>query len=137
MRVNITVQVDPLHAGLVLIVGQHLFCRNDPGFQNMLLMVNIVQKGVERLDALANTAIEHRPFVGRNDARHAVERDQPFCAIILTINVKGNTHPVKQQCSLFPFALNGLLIGLLQPMPVSFVVAPVFTLSQKHLIKKR
>ncbi|MNG71957.1 hypothetical protein D3C79_303730 [compost metagenome] len=137
MRVNIAVQIDPLHAGLILIVGQHLFRRNDPGFQNVLLMVNIVQKGVKRLYALANTAIEHRPLAGGYDARYAVERNQALSAVILTINVKGNPHPVKQQCSLFPLALNGLLVSLLQPMPVSLVVTPVLTLSQKHLIKKR
>ena len=137
MRIDIAMQINALHTGLILIVGQHLLRRNEAGLQNMLLVVNVMQEGIERPYALANAAIEHRPFGGRNNARHAVERDQPLGAVIVAVDVEGDAHPVKQQLSLFPLALHGLVIGLLQPLPVGVVVATVFSLSQKHLIKKR
>ena len=99
-------------------------------------MINIMQKSIKRLNPLTDPAIKHLPFAGRNNAWHAVKRDQPFRAIIFAINIKGNPHPVKQQRSFLFVALDCLLIGLLQPLPVGLIMAAVFAFSHQHFIKK-
>jgi hypothetical protein len=39
----------------------------------MLVVVDIIQERVERFYPLAYSCIKHPPFMGRNDAWHAVE----------------------------------------------------------------
>jgi hypothetical protein len=62
---------------------------------------------------------------------------KPLCAVIFAVNIKGNPHPVEQQRSFLPLALDGLLIGLLQPLPVSLIMAAVLPFSQEASHQRR
>ena len=73
MGINIIVQIDALHTGLILLISKHLLTGDNTGIENMLVVVDVVQEGVERFYPLAYSCIKHPPFVGRNDTRHAVE----------------------------------------------------------------
>ena len=65
-------------------------------------MVDVVQERVQRLHALLQPAVEHLPFVRRNDARHDVERDQPLGAGVLAVDRERDADAMERALGLFP-----------------------------------
>ena len=53
-------------------------------------MIDVVQEGVERRDALDESCLENVPFRGRDDARNDVERNQALGAGILAVDREGD-----------------------------------------------
>lgn len=62
MGINLIGQGVALHAGLELLVCQHLFGGNDARVEDVLIVIDIMQKGIQRLDALTNAAIQFAPL---------------------------------------------------------------------------
>jgi hypothetical protein len=59
-------------------------------------VIDVVEEGVDRLDALKAAAFDEVPFRAVEDARDEVERDQPFGRAALGIDGKGDAEPAKQ-----------------------------------------
>jgi hypothetical protein len=78
VRIYAARDVHALHFLAVLVVAEHALARHDAGFENLLVVIDVVQERVERAHALAQAAIQHLPFVRWNDARHDIERNQPL-----------------------------------------------------------
>ncbi len=97
-------------------------------------MVDIVKKSVERFHPLADAAVNPVPLAGGNNARHAVERDQSFGALILAVDVKGNADAVKEQLRLLFLLPDRELIGTAKPLPPGVIVLTLLSLCGKHLI---
>ncbi|MCY1414466.1 hypothetical protein D9M71_299190 [compost metagenome] len=96
MRVDIAVQVQALHRQLVLLVGQDLLGRNDPGLDDPLVVIKVGQKHIQGLDPLDTAPLDHPPFAGRNTARNRVERDQALGTLLIAIEREGNPGTMKQ-----------------------------------------
>ena len=134
MGVDAAVEFDALHAGLVLLVGQHLLGRNDAGLEDMLFMIDIVQEGIEGRDPLADPLIQHLPLTSRNDAGHIIKRDQALGAFLIAIDIEGDTYAVKQQIGFFALLLDLLGICLVQPLPERGVMATATPVAMQHFI---
>src|SRR5258706_15616226 len=68
---------------------EHVERRNDAVFQNFLLVINVVQKKIQRRDPLHESAFEKLPFLRRNDARHQIKGEDFLGACRVSINVEG------------------------------------------------
>ena len=75
--------------------GQHIEFRNHPVLENLLLMIDIVQKQIQGGDALGQAALQKLPFLGGNDPGDHVERKNLLRPGRIAINVKGDALPQK------------------------------------------
>ena len=128
MRIHIQRHVHALHLGAVLAVIDHQIARHHACFQNGLVVVDVVDKAVERGDTLHQAFLHLRPLVRRNDAGNKVERNQALSAravfVLLAIHRKGNAHTPKNQLRLFTPRLHHIQRLLLEPLCVRLVVRP-------------
>ena len=90
-------QVDVVHPGLIAVIHQHLRRRHDAGLDDVLLVINIVDKHIERAYALRAACFENAPFIGRNDARNDVKRNHALDVARFAVNREGNAFAVKHR----------------------------------------
>ena len=107
--------VDALHLGAVLRIAQHLLGGDDAGLEDLLVVVDVVDEGIERAHALLESAFE-RIHSSRQDARHDVERDQALRAFLLAVDREGDADAVEQRIGLG--ALLRQALGRLLPQPL-------------------
>ncbi len=72
--------------------------------ENFLVVVDVVDEGVERVDALLQAAFDAVPFVGRHDARDQVEGKDSFRARRVAVDVERDAELQQQP-------LGGMLIA--------------------------
>ena len=65
---------------------------NDSVFDDFLVMIHIVEKQVERLDALLEAALDPFPLRRLHHARQHVKRPDFFRRGLIAIDVKGDAH---------------------------------------------
>jgi hypothetical protein len=70
----------------------YYFTRDDPILENLLVVINVINKKVKRLDALLQPALDPPPFVRSNNPRHDVEGEDFLQAVVFAVNVEGNAH---------------------------------------------
>ena len=83
------------HFGTKLTVFEHLIGRNFSRLQNFLIVIDIVEEGIERGNTLGQPKRDFLPLFPGDDVRHDVERDEALRAGALAINGKSNTDAVK------------------------------------------
>ena len=64
--------------------------RNDTVFHDALLVVDVVEKKIERRDALFEAGLDVVPFFRRDDARQHVEGKNPLRALRIAIHVESD-----------------------------------------------
>ena len=80
VRVNVAGHIHPHHLGAKLRVLENLLGRNNAGLQDVLAVVHVVDKAVQRRDALHQALFHGGPFVRGNDAGNQVKGNQAFGA---------------------------------------------------------
>ncbi|KAF1032689.1 MAG: hypothetical protein GAK34_03600 [Delftia tsuruhatensis] len=68
------------HLGAVLAVVQHQLARQQARAQDFLVVVDVMQKAVERRHALHQACLHALPFMGRDDARNQVKGNEALGA---------------------------------------------------------
>src|SRR5262245_44270614 len=66
--------------------------RNHTIFQDLLLVVNVVDEDVQGMNALAKTTIDDGPFIGSHDSGNDVEGKDTLRTFLIAINVKSDAH---------------------------------------------
>src|ERR1700759_4469454 len=79
--------------------------RDDAVPDYFLFVIDVMQKKVERGDALGEAAFEKFPFLGRNDAGHEVEGKKAFRATRIAIDVKGDALAKKGEVNRMAFGV--------------------------------
>ena len=132
MGINLIGNVHPHHDLAKLGVVLNLFSRHDAGFQNVLVVVDIVHKPVQGRDPLHQTGFHAAPFLGGDDARNQIERDQALGArtvfVFRTIYGEGDAHAPENHLGLGPTGLHGGIGLLCQPLGIAAVM-----LTQRHV----
>ena len=113
------------------------FPRNNAFLDDALLVVDVVEKSIQRVETLFQAPLDVTPLVAGNDPRHEVERKNPFRALVLVI-VNGEGDPLVQVGPLGDLALAVEVIdrerlGPLQQHPVG---GTNHTRRREHLIVK-
>jgi hypothetical protein len=116
-----------------------LVAGDQAGLENLLVVIDVMDKAVERGHALHQALFHAGPFVGRDDARNQVERNQPLIAgavfVLGAVNGEGNADTAKNQLGLFA-PLGHHVTGLArQPFVVDFVVVPYLFAAREELVR--
>src|SRR6266446_7940128 len=104
------------------------------GLQDALLVIDIAQEEVERVNALLQSLLEQPPFRRVNDARDDVEGNQTFGAGIFPVNREGDADAMEGALGFLAFL--GDLFGRrpVQPVGKSLVMGADRAVAGKHLI---
>jgi hypothetical protein len=134
VRVDAGGHIDALHLRAVLRVAEDQLGRHHARRQDALVVVDVVDEGVQRQRPLAQAALEHRPLRRGQDARHDVEGNQPLGLLGVAGDGEGDAQAVEQQGRLL--ALAGDAVGRLgaQPVPVGAAVRPGGPGRGQHLV---
>ena len=130
MRVNVVGHIHAHHLRAELGVVLDLVARDDPGLQDFLLVINVVNEVVERGHALHQPGLHAFPLMRGNDAGNQVKRNQTLGAgavfILVTVDGKGDAYATKNDFGLFPTGLHGAVVLPGQPLGIGFVMGPDF-----------
>ncbi len=74
------------------------FGRHDAIGDNFLVVIDVVDKQIQRFDSLFETTLDRLPIIGLDDPRYDIKRKNPLGPLVATVNGKGNPH--LQQCRL-------------------------------------
>lgn len=100
-------------------------------------MIDVVDEGVERPDALLQAGLETGPFLGRKDPGHDVEGDQALGSFLLAVYRESDPDPVEEGVrlgALLSQALSGLSA---QPLGVTLVMGARRTTVRIHFVIRR
>ena len=145
VRINVAGHIDAHHFGAELRVLEDLLGRHYAGLEDVLAVVHIMNKAVQRCDALYQPFFHAGPFVGGNDARDQVKGNQPFSAAVFrvwvfvlgTINRKSYAYAAEDHFSLIAPGLHGLRRLAGQPVAVTLVMLPHAVSGRVHFVKHR
>ena len=114
----------------------HVVGRDGAVVEDVLLVVDVVQKEVQRGDALHESRLDPVPFVGRDDARHQIEGKDPLGTLRIAIDVEGHALAQKGEVDRAALGLKlrrGDRPEMLEKMPVMRPHRPV---GPDHLVKE-
>ncbi len=137
VRVDAAGHVESLHFGAVLVIAEDLFGTQHACAQDVLAVVDVRDERVERLHALAQSRRELAPFVGREDARHDVERNQPLVAVLLAVHRERDADPVKEAVGFSALLAQRVLGFADQPVGVDRIGQAHLPVGGVHLVERR
>ncbi len=88
MHVDLSRQIKTEHLWPEAGVVQHQSRRNTPGLEDVLLVVDVIEKRVYRPHPLADAGADRLPFVRVEDARDDIERNQPLDTFLAAVDRK-------------------------------------------------
>ncbi len=109
---------------------------DDLVLEDLLVVVNIVEKQVERDDALGEARFQMFPFVGRQHPRDRIERKDPLGAAVIVIDIEGDA--LAQEVE-FGVRLAGEEVGVVEMAEFPQqrgAMAPHSSIRAEHLIVK-
>ena len=87
-------------------------------------MVDVADERVQGPYALAQAGLQLLPFLGRQDAWHDVEGNEPLGALVLAVHGEGDANAPENHFRLVTPHAHRLLGLLAQPMGITAVVRP-------------
>ena len=117
-----------------IVAGDELL-RNAAGAQDLLPVVDVVEKGVQRLDALFYALRQPPPFLAGHDARHDIERYQPFRRFLLSIDGEGDAGLAKDALGILHLLHQPGGVLLLKPVVIGGVRPSRTGGFRKHFVK--
>jgi hypothetical protein len=116
VAIDLLRHIDADHLLAKLGIQQNLRGGNAPGLDDFLIVVNIMQEGIQGSDPLPQPVGQDFPLLRGNDARHDVEGDQAFLSGILAIHGEGDADAMKRQVGLRALALDKLRRRRFEPV---------------------
>lgn len=86
MDVGAARQVETDHLRAVIGIADHQALGDDAILDDAPLVIDVVEKQVERPNALNDAALDRRPIRGRDDARDDVKREDAVDRILVAVN---------------------------------------------------
>ena len=124
------------HFGAKLTVFEDLVGGNFTGLQDILLVVHIVEKRIQRGNTLGQSASNFLPFFAGNDVRHDIKRNQALGAGGFAVNGKGDADTMKHQIGRLAILCDFFRRRVVQPMRKSGVLRTNAAVSGVHLVIK-
>ena len=130
VRVNVVGDMNPHHFGAELGVVFDLLAGHNARFQDLLVVVNVVDEAVEGGNPLYQTRLHAFPLFGGDHAGDQIKRNQalgaPLIVVLvfvqLAINGKSDAHTAKNHLGFFTARGHGLRVLDIQPTGISRVV---------------
>ena len=90
MRVDAARRADAVHDAREVAARDDQPPRHDALADDLARVVDVVDEGVERADALREAALDRDPLLGRDDPRHQVERERTVLGAVLAGQLEGD-----------------------------------------------
>ena len=100
--------LDAAHLRAILRVLEHLVRGNLARAHDLGVVIDVVQKHVERAHALLETGLQRAPFVSGNHVRQDVERNQTLGAGRIAIDGERDADAVEQHLRGLPHLADAL-----------------------------
>jgi hypothetical protein len=100
----------------------------------LLVVIDVVDEGVQGADALLQAALQPDPLLQRHDARHDVEGDEAFGTFLLAVDGKGDADPMEEGIRLGALLAEPLRGLVLQPMAVARILGPDGAVAEIHFV---
>ena len=134
VRINVVGHIHTHHLGAKLGVVFDLLTGDHPSFEDVLVVVDVMDKAVEGRDALHQASLHAAPLLGGDHAGDQIEGDQPLgtplvcvCVFVLvTVNGKGDAHAPENHLGFFAPCRHGLWGLRLQPSGIGLVMLSDF-----------
>ena len=95
---------------------KHEVLGHDARFENLAAVIDVLDVGVDRLDALLEAALQDFPLRRRENARNDVEGDEPLLRLGVAIDRKGDADAAEQQLRLAPAEVEDVRLDLGKPI---------------------
>ena len=135
MGIDIAAHIDALHFRAVNRIVQNLFGGNDAVFQNFLIVVDVMQKGIQGANPLATAIGNGLPFGRGQNAGDGIKRDQALGAVFVAIYGKGNAQSSEQLIGFIVFAMQKFGTDSFKPGLISQVRRTDLIFADPHFIK--
>ena len=99
-------------------------------------MVDVVEKGVQRLHALLDALRQPAPFIAGDNAWHDVEGDQPLGSFLLAIDGKGDAGLAEDALGVLHFLGEPGRVLFLQPAIVSLIWSSQSAGFRNHFVER-
>ena len=103
MGIDAVRRIDAEHLRPERVVEQHQLRRHQPGPEDLLIVIDVVEKGVDRLHPLDGAPLDQIPLGAVDNAGDKVEGNQPLGRTAFAIDRKGDAEPAEN-------LLGGLLL---------------------------
>ncbi len=111
--------------------------RQPAGADDLLAVIDIMQESIERAHPLLDPARNLAPLSGSYDPGDGIERDQPFLARIVAVDIEGNAGAAKEPLRLDILASQpGRILGIV-PFAKSGIGRPHPAAGIEHLVIDR
>ena len=107
-----------------------------PIAQNVLRVIDVVQKQIERSDSLDEPALDQFPFVGRDNPRDQIEWKNPLRPLIVVVNCEGDALSKKRGSSQLALAIELSPRHFLESLQQFVVMRTDYAGPSKHFIEK-
>ena len=134
--VNILRHIEVHELAAKMFSRKNVVRRDDAVLQNFLLVIDVVQKQIQRRDALREAALDHLPFLRGNDARQKVEGKNFLRARRVTIDVEGHALPHERQIHGLPLVIELLRCERLEQFAEARIMRLHRAIAGGHLIKE-
>jgi hypothetical protein len=136
LHIDLAGHVQAMHFGAIAVIAQHLLRRDDAGLQDVLVVIDVVDKGVQRLDPLDAAVMDAGPFLGGQHARNGVEGDQALGAFLIAIDIEGDADAAEQFVRLLMLARQQIGRHGQQPVLVCPVRCANRTVRTLHFVER-
>ena len=136
MGVNAARWIDPNHLRQKCCIIGDQFDWHPARPQYFLAMIDIVEKGVDRANALLNAFRQFAPLARRKHARHNIKRNQPFVGFILAIDIESDPGFPKKGLRLCGFAMEPLDVFAIEPVFIVLIRGADISPATQHFIEQ-
>ena len=89
-HVDVAVDADAAHFAPVVPAAVHQLARHDALGEDASLVVDVLEKEVDRDQPLRQAALQRVPLARRDDARQQIEREDPLGALLVAVDREGD-----------------------------------------------
>ena len=135
VHVNVVRHLLPAHLRAEGRIAEHQIVGHDAGAQDLARAIDVLDEGIERLDALGEAFFQQPPFGARHDARDDVEGDQPLLRVGLAIDREGDADAAEQKLGLAPAVIEHVGRNVIEPARELAIGRPHAAVCSGHLVE--
>ena len=94
--VDVVGRLDAVHLGSVGWIEQHEFRRYQTSLEDLLVVIDVVEEDIDRLEPLDAALFHELPFGAVENAGNQIEGDQPLGRAALGIDREGDAEPAEK-----------------------------------------
>ena len=135
MDINVVRHLLPVHLRAENRILKHQILGDDPGLENLAAAIDVLDVGVDGLDALLQPALQNLPLGGREDARNDVEGDETLLRLGVAVDCKGDADTPEEVLGFTAAEIEHVGRNLAEPLRQLGVGGPHRAFAAAHLVE--